>query len=82
MTETPEEALPLDAAWNEPVRNIPEGGLERSRGLSPRGDGGLIRELDLLAIPAFEAHYRIRPRPGPLSLSRGACGRSLSRPAW
>jgi hypothetical protein len=60
MTETPEQALPLDASWNEPVRNIPEGGLERTRGLTPQETEALIRELDLLSIPAFEASYRIR----------------------
>lgn len=60
MTETPDEALPLDATWNEPVRNIPDAGLERTRGLSAQETDALVRELDLLAIPAFEATYRIR----------------------
>lgn len=60
MTETPEGAPPLDASWNEPVRNIPDAGLERTRGLSARETEALARELDLLSIPAFEATYRIR----------------------
>ena len=61
MTDTPDVGLPLDAAWNEPVRNIPEAGLERTRGLSAAETEALVRELDLLSIPAFEASYRIRP---------------------
>lgn len=61
MTETIDEALPLEPSWNEPVRNIPEAGLERTRGLTPGEMEALVRDLDLLAIPAFEATYRIRP---------------------
>lgn len=60
MTELIDEALPLDTSWNEPVRNIPEGGLERTRSLTPGETAALIAELELLGIPAFEASYRIR----------------------
>jgi uncharacterized metal-binding protein YceD (DUF177 family) len=60
MSEPETAPLPLSAAWNEPVRNIPEGGLERTRGLSAEEASALAAELDLLSIPAFEATYRIR----------------------
>jgi uncharacterized metal-binding protein YceD (DUF177 family) len=60
MTETTVEAPPLDPSWNEPVRHIPEAGLERTRGLTPGETAALVAALDLLALPAFEASYRIR----------------------
>lgn len=60
MTEPSDDELPLSPSWNEPVRGIPDAGLERNRGLSPQEAAALVAALDLLSIPAFEASYRIR----------------------
>jgi len=67
----PIETLPLDTSWNEPVRNIPEAGVERTRGLSPSETAALVAALDLLAIPAFEITYRIRPSSNGRYLLKG-----------
>ncbi|MDX2202190.1 MAG: DUF177 domain-containing protein [Hyphomicrobiaceae bacterium] len=51
----------LTPAWDEAVRDIPEGGIERDRAASPEELSALAGILEVLAVKALRAVYRIRP---------------------
>ena len=70
----PEPAAPTDAlghAWSEPVRDIPERGLERDREATIEEKARLAAALDLVSIDTLRVRYRIRPSAGGRYLLRG-----------
>lgn len=54
----------LGPAWDEPVREIPDRGLETDREATPDERTALAAALDLVAIPAFRARYRVKSSGG------------------
>lgn len=61
MTEPATLDLPLGLSWNEPVRGIPDGGIEHQREASAEERTALSATLDLPGVLAFRAKYRVRP---------------------
>lgn len=61
MTEPAAPGLPLGSSWNEPVRGIPDGGVERQHEASADERTALAEALDLPGVSAFRATYRVRP---------------------
>lgn len=59
MTE-PRQEVGLAATWDEPVRDIPDGGVQRDRTASEPERLALAQLLDLVALPMLRATYRIR----------------------
>lgn len=70
----PEPAVTPDVlgpAWNEPVREISERGLERDREATAEEKAALAAALDLVSVQSLRARYRIRPSAGGRYLLRG-----------
>jgi hypothetical protein len=59
MTE-PREDIGLTAAWDEAVRDVPEGGVQRDRTATEPERDALARLLELVGLPALRATYRIK----------------------
>jgi uncharacterized metal-binding protein YceD (DUF177 family) len=60
MTD-PRQDIGLTAVWDEAVRDIPEGGVQRDRTATEAERFALAGLLELVALPSLHATYRIRP---------------------
>lgn len=58
---TAREGTGLDPAWDEAVRDVPEGGVQRDRTANDTEKAALAALLDLVALQTLHAVYRIRP---------------------
>lgn len=60
MTEPVAPDLPLGTSWNESVRDIPDGGIEREHEANTGERAALATALDLLSVSTFRTKYRVR----------------------
>ncbi len=61
----------LDRTWDEPVREIPEAGLERERRASETERAALAKLLELPAMEQLQVRFRIRPSAGGRYILKG-----------